>query len=536
MKSLTVAVLLVAPLLRLHAQPANDRVAGRVVSSLDQRPVAHATVTLQNTRPGNNKPITTTSNDEGEFVFSAVPRGNFRLTGAAPGYLSLPYQSHDGFYTGVVTGAGVATDALVLQIDPASSISGHIVDEAGDPVQHAQLTLYRELAGRISRMRNAQTDTAGEYDFDKLSPGRYFLSVFATPWYAVHPRTDQPQEVPPYRVAVDPSLDVAYPLTFYPRALDSDGAGPIVLKGGNQITADMQLSPTPAMSLSLRTPPGSPASQRLPIVTRSVFGSDEQVPIQMTENINGTTRIPGFAPGRYKVTEFTQDGRFQTGGDTADLTTGSIAMELGGNADLANLSITLHGANGESLPAHSQIIFHNPASNSSAQAFTSDKDSLEVRNVPVGSYRLNLNGGAHPWNVMTLAVNGKPVPDKLLRIAAGGSVPIDLTISSSTSTIEGVAHRNGKAADGSMIVLVPASGDTSEDLFRRDQSNLDGGFTFGNVSPGNYLIVAIDDGWSLRWNDPTALTPYLIHAVPISIPSTGSSTIHLSEPLSAQPR
>jgi hypothetical protein len=87
-----------------------------------------------------------------------------------------------------------------------------------------------------------------------------------------------------------------------------------------------------------------------------------------------------------------------------------------------------------------------------------------------------------------------------------------------------------------MIVLVPAGSDTSEDLFRRDQSNLDGGFAFGDVPPGNYLVVAIDDGWSLRWNDATTLTPYLMHAIPLSVPSTGPSTIHLPEPLSAQPR
>ena len=526
--------LIFASLLPLHAQQSNDRVAGRIVSSLDQHPLAHATVTLLENRPGA-KPLTTTSSDEGEFSFSAVPRGKYRLTGAASGYITLPYQSHEGLYTAIVTGAGLATNSLVLQIDPASTISGHIVDEAGDPVQRAQLTLYREISGRITRTRNAATDTNGQYDFDRLAPGTYFLTVTATPWYAVHPRADQPQDVPQYRIAVDPALDVAYPLTFYPRALDSDGAAPIVLKGGNQVTADMQLSPTPAVSLSLRNPPGSP-NQRIPQVSRSVFGTDEPVQLQMTENVNGIMRIPGFAPGRYKVTEFTQDGRFQSGSDTADLTTGSIALDVGGHIDVADVTVTLHAANGESLPAHLQLSFHNPSSNAFAQAVSNDKNIVEVHNVPLASYRISVSGGGHAWNVIALSTNGKPATDKLLRVTAGGNVPVDLTISSSTSTIEGIARRDGKPADGSMIVLVPASGDTSEDLFRRDQSNLDGGFTFNNVAPGNYLVVAIDDGWTLRWNDPTALTPYLMHAIPISVPSTGSTTIHLSEPLNTQPR
>jgi len=533
--TLLVAFLIPASPLPLHAQPSNDRVAGRIVSSLDQHPIPHATVTLLETRPGA-KALTTTSTDEGDFSFAAVPRGKYRLTGTAPGYISLPYQSHDGFFTAIVTGAGLATNSLVLQIDPASTISGHIVDEAGDPVQRAQLTLYREISGRITRTRNAATDSNGEYDFDRLAPGTYFLTVTATPWYAVHPRTDQPQDVPQYRIAVDPALDVAYPLTFYPRALDSDGASPIVLKGGNQVTADMQLSPTPAVSLSLRTPPGSLNNQRIPTVTHSVFGTDEPVQLQMVETVNGTMRIPGFAPGRYKVMEFTQDGRFQSGSGTADLTTGSIALDIGGNVDVADATINLHAANGESLPAHLQLSFHNPGSNAFAQALSSDKNIVEVHNVPLASYRISVSGGGHAWNVIALSANGKPATDKLLHISAGGNVSVDLTISSSTSTIEGIARRNGKPADGSMIVLVPASGDTSEELFRRDQSNLDGSFTFSNVVPGNYLVVAIDDGWSLRWNDPTALTPYLMHAIPISVPSTGSTTIHLPEPLPTQPR
>src|SRR6185312_9701201 len=432
--------------------------------------------------------------------------------------------------------AGLATDSLVLQIDPASSISGHIRDEAGEAVQRGQVTLYRELAGRITRMRNTQTDTDGQYDFEKLAPGSYFLAVTATPWYAVHPRADQPQENPQYRVAVDPALDVAYPLTFYPRALDSDGAAPIVLKGGNQATADMQLSPTPALSLSLRTPPGSPAAQRPPMVTRSIFGSDEQVPVQMVENVNGTLRMPGFAPGQYKIQEFSSDGRFQTTTASVDLTTGSASVDLGGNRDLANLSITIHLADGESLPARLQMTFHNPESDAFAQAMATDKGSLEVHNVPPGNYRLGLSGGPHPWNVLTLAVNGKPVADKLLHITTGGNIPVDITLSSNMPIIQGFARRNDKPAEGSMVVLVPAGGDTSEDLYRRDQSNLDGSFTLDNVAPGNYLVVAIDDGWSLRWNDATALTPYLMHAVPLNVPATGPSTIRLSEALQAQPR
>jgi len=63
-------------------------------------------------------------------------------------------------------------------------------DENGDPVRHAQVTLYMEDhrggMNRVSRLLTSTSDDVGYFDFSSLIPGTYFVSVSATPWYAVH--------------------------------------------------------------------------------------------------------------------------------------------------------------------------------------------------------------------------------------------------------------------------------------------------------------------------------------------------------------
>jgi len=57
--------------------------------------------------------------------------------------------------------------------------------------------------------------------------------------------------------------------------------------------------------------------------------------------------------------------------------------------------------------------------------------------------------------------------------------------------VEGVAQRSGKPAPAAMVVLVPDDPEANLELFRRDQSDLDGSFALAQVVPGTYTILAI---------------------------------------------
>jgi len=59
-----------------------------------------------------------------------------------------------------------------------------------------------------------------------------------------------------------------------------------------------------------------------------------------------------------------------------------------------------------------------------------------------------------------------------------------------------------------MVVLVPKDPETHQDMFRRDQSDLDGSFTLPDVVPGSYTVVAVEDAWGFDWSKPTLLARY----------------------------
>jgi len=87
-----------------------------------------------------------------------------------------------------------------------------------------------------------------------------------------------------------------------------------------------------------------------------------------------------------------------------------------------------------------------------------------------------------------------------------------------------------------MVVLVPEKPEDHPDLFRRDQSDLDGTFKVSGVVPGNYTLLAIDDGWDLEWSRPEVIARYLQSGQPIRIPAGSTSTVKAAGPVQAQPK
>ena len=41
-----------------------------------------------------------------------------------------------------------------------------------------------------------------------------------------------------------------------------------------------------------------------------------------------------------------------------------------------------------------------------------------------------------------------------------------------------------------------------------------------DVLPGQYILVAIDHGWQVNWQDPATLRGYMMHGVPVDLTST----------------
>jgi hypothetical protein len=100
--------------------------------------------------------------------------------------------------------------------------------------------------------------------------------------------------------------------------------------------------------------------------------------------------------------------------------------------------------------------------------------------------------------------------------------------------VEGTAKRAGSVSAGAMVVLVPKNPDVNRDLFRRDQSDLDGTFVLHGVVPGSYTVVAIDNGWDLDWSQPGVIAAYLKRGRTIQVGTENGRPIQIAAPIEVQ--
>jgi protocatechuate 3,4-dioxygenase beta subunit len=520
------------------AQVTSQTVSGRVVDARDQHPLAHATVTLRQNR-SPDQAVTTATDSEGSFRFEAVPPGRYNLFAAAPRHLPASYLQHEQFSTAIVTGEGLPTEKLTLQLSAMARIEGRILDEAGEPVSKASVSLYSEYtSGAGERMHVAQrvmTGDNGEYEFNRLAAGRYFIEAQGQPWYAVYPSQQAGQNYM-YREAIDPQLNVAYLPIFYPAATDERGAEPIDLKAGDELRADMQFQPVPALTITVPSPADANGGRRLPSLVRSLFGQDDRLQTQYRFSNDAVTLV-GVPPGRYRVEESRLPGQGRPAPRVVEVGTSSVTLVPSSDLEEdATIEFAVAADPGAALPKNININLRKLDGEWAGSLNTQGKDTRSIEHVAPGDYRVVFVGDTRIWHVSTVEVNGKPQPDRMLHIKNSGTIHAAITVTNFSARVEGVAKHGDALAVGTMMVLVPDGPDTSESLFRRDQTDLDGGFSFASVAPGQYHVVAIDDGWTLRWSDIPALAKYLPQSEAVTVRGNGPADIKLADPVQAQPR
>src|SRR5579864_2916215 len=219
-------------------------IGGVVVSTLGGALLPLTRVTITNAKNPKDTQSQVTGED-GRFVFH-VKAGKYALQGAKRGFMTGNYEQHGQFSTAIVTGAGLETTDIVLKLAPLAVLHGKVLDESGEPVRMARVTLWREDhsvgVSRIASFRTSLADDQGTYEFSPLNAGTYFVSVVATPWYAVHPPSSVGEDKSVLPVMVDRGLDVVYPTTYYAGATDSDEATPIPIQGGDRVRSEEHTS------------------------------------------------------------------------------------------------------------------------------------------------------------------------------------------------------------------------------------------------------------------------------------------------------
>jgi uncharacterized surface anchored protein len=517
------------------------RIAGTVVSATTSEPLSQARISLAETKD-RAKTISMVTSEDGHFEFSQLKAGKYSLQGAKRGFVASAYEQHEQYSTAIVTGPEFATDHLVLRLTPMALITGHVIDEFGDPVRSANVVLFLENHGagmsRIIRFNNATSDDRGFFDFSLLRPGKYYISVSAKPWYAMHPQTaSTTAERPAPQIA--PALDVAYPTTYYNGATEADSATPIEVKGGDRLQVDVHLNPVPALHLIFRIPENSPDQQNnfsMPVLQKHVFDSVEFVQTDGFRQVApGMYELMGVAPGRYTVrAKNPESGQLEQSANLELDRDGQELSDSRGEA-LGSLKLTVKIPGEETLPKQYGVGLQD--SRRRVVAFRQGEltGKFTFENLPPGKYAILIGSQTKPYSVLRTSSQAGDSAGHDVNITPGAAVELTAFLSAGIVSIEGVVQKKGKSVAGVMVALVPKDPVAHIELFRRDQSDFDGTFVVQGVVPGSYTIVAVEDAWGLEWLQPSVLARYVQNGKNVTVDEMMHGTFHLPDPVEVQP-
>jgi hypothetical protein len=513
-------------------------ITGTVVNSVTQSPVPRCRMTATLTNAPQGPTADSFETDEsGRFDVPVASAGAWRLTAHARGYIVQALDEHEGFSSAIVLTAENPTLDVLFPLSPNSSIFGAVLDEANEPVRQARVTL-QSVAPRDNEngqptpavRGQALTDDRGHYELPNLSPGDYRVEVQANPWYAAATQPSNNQSA-----SADPSLDVIYQPTWFPGATDSASAATITLHGGESSEADFHLLPIPGIHLHLSTPAAVVSTSegqpplRFPQITpiTSAGGALGSVP-SMLSTAQGQVDTGGLAPGLYKVSWPDSGGHSTLIQITAnsprsmDLSSGSagvhVSLKVDGTAVISAEQITFIDVN------NPENVF--PASGAASPGRAGRRGNLQARgqssdlsvDLLPGRYSVHLAGSPDTY-LTSLSATGAEVAGRTVTVH--GDASLTLHVTSGRSVVSGFARYQGKPSVGAEVLLIPATFGEPESITtaRRDQTNTDGSYQLPEIIPGQYILIAIDHGWQVNWNDPATLRGYLLHGVPLDLKS-----------------
>jgi Carboxypeptidase regulatory-like domain len=507
------------------------RIAGTVISKVDGHPLARARITITRAKNPAQSDFVITSED-GKFEFDAVPAGKYSLRAAKHGFIAAAYDQHDQYSTAIVTGAGLDTENLILRLAPDAVITGKVLDEVGDPVRHATITLYiddhRGGIDQVRVFRSVQTDDLGIYEITPLIAGSYFLSVSAKPWYAVHPSSDPVSKV-------DRSLDVAYPQTYYADVTDTDSATPIPIRGGERVQFDFHLNPAPALTLIFHLPGDTSKGFTIPQLEQPAFDGSSLVQTSGARMISpGVVEVSGIPAGRYDLLMPSSSNGAGSRMNGVDLSKDGEEIDVASAEALSDIKVSVQMADGTPLPKRLALGFRSRRQAVAQGQMIDSKGQADFHGIAAARYEVVVWGYEKPCSIARMSADGAEVSGHSVTITPGSSPSLSITLVDGSVEINGTAKRAGKPFAGAMVVLAPKDAENDRALFRRDQSDQDGTFTLHNVVPGSYTLLAIENGWDLDWSRPEVIAYYFKDGLPIEIGNDAGQSVNLSRAIEVQ--
>ena len=537
-------------------------VVGQVVDAESGRPISGAIVVLAGPSPagGGPHPRILTGSD-GRFVYRGLRRGAYHVYANRAGFVQGAYgRTRPGGPARPLSLAdGERTGDVLVRLWRHASISGTVVDEAGEHLIGVRVQAYRRtiVSGRqrFVSAGTGLTDDRGIYRIGGLTPGDYIVGAASR--HAAVPLAETGRRPAPGlpRAEADgaaamiqvrdagyvigggtptppPSTDgrmTIYPATFHPDAHGADAALVIALRAGMEFqSADLQLRPAPAVSVSGHVvgPDGPVTMTALRLVSAQAaevaLGGDGTT--TRTDRA-GRFTFPVVPQGHYTLRLLRGAASGPRGTvpavaliwaevpvsvgltDVEDLVIeaqpglvigGRVAFEAQGNVrppPLTSVSLAIEAADPDSMILGAE---HLPV----RADVSGDFRSIPV---PGGRYYVRVPNSPSGWMFKSATAGGRDVADTPMTVLAD-TLDVVVTFTNRWSGVHGFVQ-NAQGPDPSAAVLVfPTDSSTwlssgaHPRRVRMVRPGRTGDYSL-NLPPGEYYVIAVPDAQAADWGD-----------------------------------
>ncbi len=419
-------------------------------------------------------------------------------------------------------------------------ISGHVLDEAGEPLAGAtvltmQLRYFNGRRRLLPVRGNAVTDDTGQYRLSGLEPGEYYVQASSRETWETDPPDIQMLGFLP---------------TFYPSSPNQGEAQRVRVRAGQEVPGiDVGLLPGKVGKISgtVTNSQGQPLAGESVSMSFEIRGENFMSMMGgqgAKVNPDGTFMFRNIAPAEYHL-NVRMPATADRGAEAANV----IVSVTGGDAEGVNI-VTSAAGNVTGRVTVDGGTFPNPLTRLSVRSLPVERDTaisglgsiadngrlkedgaFELKQV-IGSNRLTVGTLPDGWAIRSIDHNGRDLTTQPFDAQGATLDGVAIVLTNRFPTLSGsLRDEKGNGVVTGTVIIFPDDGSQwVEDLrtvrtARVDQAGL---FTIKAIRPGEYLAVAVPTIQNNQWNDPELLESLRGQAKHVSLREGEKSQIELT--------